>query len=78
MVPDFLDVGRHVLMDVKGCAFGVSRYTPARFYKGQKCDAVRARQNELHQQAIHKAKTVDTKYNGWDKIPTCRGRCHRG
>ena len=33
MVPDFLDVKRQTLMDVKGCSFG-TRYSPARFYQG--------------------------------------------
>ena len=66
MVPDFLDVKRQTLMDVKGCSFG-TRYSPARFYQGQTCDAVRTRQVQVHTDAQRKAKLVDTKYNGWDK-----------
>ena len=66
MVPDFLDVKRQTLMDVKGCSFG-TRYSPARFYQGQTCDAVRTRQVQVHTDSQRKAKLVDTKYNGWDK-----------
>ena len=66
MVPDFLDIKRQALMDVKGCAFG-TRYSPARFFQAQTCDAVRSRQQQVHTDALRKAKQVDAKYNGWDK-----------
>ena len=68
MVSDFLDVKRQTLMDVKGCGFG-KRYGPARFFffNAQTCDAVRTRQQQVHTDALHKDKLVDSKYNDWDK-----------
>ena len=66
MVPDFLDVKRQTLMYVKGCAFD-TRYSPARFFQGQTCDAVRTSQVQVHTDALRKAKLVDVNYNGWDK-----------
>ena len=66
LVPDFLDVQRQTLMDVKGCAYG-TRYAPARFFQAQTCDAVRTRQQQVHTDAVRKAKYVDVTYNGWDK-----------
>ena len=59
-------------MDVKGCSFG-SRYSPARFFEAQTCDAVRHRQVQVHTDAGRKARTIDAKYNGWDPQSTVPG-----
>ena len=67
MVPDFLDVGRHVLMDVKGCSFGPTRYGWRQFYRAEKCGGVLQRQEAVHQEAVRKAKNIDINYNDWDK-----------
>ena len=67
MVPDFLDVKRQALLDVKGCSFCKTRYTAARFHNAKTCDAVLMRQMEVHKEALRKAAKVDVMYNGWDK-----------
>ena len=73
MVPDFLDVGRHILMDVKGCTFGPTRYGPEQFVNAARCAAVEKRQADVHKEACRKAKKVDKDYNGWDKRSTTPG-----
>ena len=72
LVPDFLDVKRQKLMDVKGCSFG-TRYSPARFFEALTCDAVRHRQDQVHTDADRKCRKVDAKYNGWDPHSTTAG-----
>ena len=64
MVPDFIDVDRQVLMDVKGVSY-CNRYRPPRFFQALTCDVVRERQAQVQSEALRKAKKVDTDYNGF-------------
>ena len=73
MVPDFLDVKRQVLMDVKGCSFCKTRYQAGHFHLGQQCKGVRVRQDEVHTSSVAKMKKVDRVYNGWDRHSTVLG-----
>ena len=73
MIPDFLDVKRQALMDVKGCSFCKSRYKAARFHKAKTCDAVLERQVEVHVKAREKARKIDRDYNDWDRHSTVDG-----
>ena len=64
MVPDFLDIGRQRLMDVKTMAYG-SKYTAARFRHAKRCDAVRMRADAVHKSMHRKAKQLDEAFNEW-------------
>ena len=65
MVPDFLDIDRQVLMDVKTMSFG-SKYSSARFRHAKRCDAVRLRADAVHKSMHAKAKRLDTAFNDWN------------
>ena len=67
MIPDFLDIKRQAMLDVKGCSFCKTRYSAARFRNAQTCNAVLLRQMQVHKDAIRRAEKIDTMYNSWDK-----------
>ena len=64
MVPDFLDIRRQCLMDVKTMSFGKA-YAPARFRHAQRCNTVERRGKEVHRAITAKARLIDKTYNGW-------------
>jgi len=73
LIPDFLDVQRQVLMDVKGCSYCPTRYGAKHFRDAKTCHAVLVRQREVNKEAVRKAKRIDTLYNGWDRQSTVAG-----
>ena len=73
LIPDFLDVQRQVLMDVKGCSYCPTRYSATHFGNAKKCHAVLVRQRKVHVEAVRKAKRIDTLYNGWNNQSTGAG-----
>ena len=73
MIPDFLDVQRQKLMDVKGCSYCKSWYSSARFYNAISCDGVLRRQAKVDMDCQYKARKVDEKYNGWVKNDSTPG-----
>ena len=64
LVPDFLDMKRNVLMDVKTFSWG-KLYCPKRFKKAKQCKAVAVRAFRVHGEYQKKARNADTKYNKW-------------
>ena len=50
LIPDFLDVQRQVLMDVKGCSYCPTRYGAKHFRDAKTCHAVLVRQREVNHQ----------------------------
>ena len=73
MIPDFLDVKRQKLMDVKGCSYCKAWYSPARFFQANRNDGVLRRQTKVHLDCGYKARKVDVKYNGWNKNDSTPG-----
>ena len=65
LVPDFLDVKRNVLMDVKTFSWG-DFYRPIRFRKARRCRGSRLRQTQVHSEYHKSAARIDRQYNGWD------------
>ena len=66
LIPDLLDVHRNTLLDVKGFTWG-NLYRPIRFKQARTCGAVAMRAEQVHRDYLHKATTIDLKYNSWTR-----------
>ena len=66
-MPDFLDMKRNVLLDVKTFSWGKKYYRPKLFRKAKRCRGARLRQQEVDADYRRAALKIDDNYNAWDR-----------